>query len=119
MCQKIFFLCLLTATLNTATATTTDSVGPTLTVRKTAEGMVVEAVRPYGGQAQRDTTGLNPEATSLGSQMFKLRFQECGEVKFTEGGSGRVIGIDAGRGATPQCQITNWDVQWKVLNTDR
>ncbi|MCY1183955.1 hypothetical protein D9M73_246110 [compost metagenome] len=48
--------------------------------------------------------------------MFKLRFEECGEVTFTDRKSGHVEGIVAGRGTTAQCQITNWDVQWKVLN---
>lgn len=116
MRQKLFFLCVLASVLNTATATSTGDGGPTLTVHKTADGMVVDAIRQHAGQDQHDTTGLIPGATSLGPQMFKLRFEECGEVTFADRKSGHVEGIAAGRGTTPQCQITNWDVQWKVLN---
>lgn len=116
MRQKHFFLLVLAAALNTAAAASTADSGPTLTVHKTADGMVVDAIRQYAGQDQHDTTGLFPGATSLGPQMFKLRFEECGEVTFTERKSGHVEGIAAGRGTTPQCQITNWDVQWKVLH---
>ena len=117
MRQKLFCLLVLAATLNTAAAASTGVGvgGPTLTVRKTADGMIVDAFRQYAGQSQRDTTGLIPGATALGPQMYKLRFEECGEVTFTarEGGYGVVT---AGRGTTPQCQINNWDVQWKVLH---
>lgn len=115
MRQKHFFLLVLAA-LNTATAASTADSGPTLTVHKTADGLIVDAFRQNAGQNQLDTTGLIPRETNLGPQMFKLRFQECGEVTFTDRKSGHVEGIVAGRGTTAQCQITNWDVQWKVLN---
>ena len=89
-----------------------------MTFRKTAGGMIVDAFRQYAGQYQHDTTGLIPGTTPLGLEMFKLRFEKCGEVLFTarEGGYGVVAD---GRGTTPQCQITNWDVLWKVLHADR
>lgn len=117
MRQKLIIFFVLTAALNTAMAVSTSDGGPTLTVRKTANGIIVDAVRQYAGQYQRDTTGLIPEATSLGAQMFKIRFEKCGEVTFTarDGGYGVVT---AGRGTTPQCQINNWDVQWRVLQAD-
>lgn len=118
MRQKLFCLYVLASVLNTATAASTGNGDPTLTFRKTPDGTIVDAFRLYAGKNQHDTTGLIPGETSLGPQMFKLRFQGCGEVKFTdqEGGRVHVKGIDSGRGTTPQCQVTNWDVQWKVLH---
>jgi hypothetical protein len=116
MRQKLFCLLILASALNTTSAASTGDGGPTLTVRKTEDGLIVDAFRQNAGQNQLDTTGLIPGETSLGPQMFKLRFQECGEVTFTDRKSGHVEGIAAGRGTTPQCQITNWDVQWKVLH---
>ncbi|WP_223508849.1 MULTISPECIES: hypothetical protein [unclassified Pseudomonas] len=118
MRQKLFCLFVLASVLNTATAASTGDGGPTLTVRKTANGMIVDAFRQYAGQNQHDTTGLIPGETSLGPQMFKLRFEECGEVNFTDRKSGYVGVVAAGRGTTPQCQINNWDVEWKVLHAD-
>jgi hypothetical protein len=118
MYQKVICLFVLAAVLNTATAASNSDDGATLTIHKTADGLIVDAFRHYAGQNQRDTTGLIPGATSLGAQLFKLRFQECGEVKFTDQESGHVNGIAAGRGTTPKCQITNWDVEWKVLHVD-
>lgn len=118
MHKKTIFLFVLAVTLNTAMAASTGDRGPTLTVRKTADGVIVDAVRQYAGQNQRDTTGLIPGATSLGAKLFKLRFQECGEVNFLNRDNDHVGGIAAGRGTTSRCQITNWDVQWKVLHAD-
>ena len=118
MRQKLFCLFALASVLNTATAASSGDVAPTLTVRKTADGMIVDAVRQHAGQNQRDTTGLIPGATALGAQLFKLRFQGCGEVKFIDRENDHVDGVAAGRGTTPQCQITNWDVQWKVQHAD-
>ncbi|TCV51607.1 hypothetical protein [Pseudomonas sp. 460] len=119
MRQKLFCLFVLASVLNTAAAGSTGDGdgGPTLTVHKTADGMIVDALRQYASQSQRDTTGLIPGATSLGAQMFKLRFVECGEVTFTDRESGYVV-IAAGRGKSPKCQITNWDVRWKVLHAE-
>ncbi|WP_116894840.1 hypothetical protein [Pseudomonas savastanoi] len=118
MHQKFICLFVLAAAFNTSMAASSGDIAPTLTVRKTADGLIVDAVRQYAGQYQRDTTGLIPGVTSLGAQLFKLRFKECGEVKFTDRESGHVNGITAGRGTTPQCQITNWDVQWNVQHAD-
>ena len=118
MYQKFICLFVLAALLNPAVAASTADIEPTLTVHKMEDGLIVDAVRQYAGQNQRDTTGLIPGATLLGGEMFKLRFQGCGEVKFRDGGKDRAEGIDAGRGTTPQCQIKNWDVQWKVLYSD-
>jgi hypothetical protein len=117
MRQKLFCLIVLASVLNTATAASTGDGSPTLSFRKTADGMIVEAFRQYAGQIQHDTTGLIPGTTPLGPEMFKLRFEKCGDVTFTarDGGYGVVT---AGRGTTPQCQINNWDVQWRVLHAD-
>jgi len=118
MLQKLICLFVLTAALTTAQAASTEDVGPTLTIRKTADGLIVDAVRQYAGRNQQDTTGLIPGETSLGAQWFKLRFKGCGEVKFIHRKNDHLDGISAGRGTTPQCQIKNWEVQWAVLHTE-
>ncbi|AVX93353.1 hypothetical protein [Pseudomonas psychrophila] len=118
MRTKLFCLFVLALALTTAKDASSGDGGPTLTVHTKANGMVVDAFRHYAGQSQRDTTGLIPEATSLGPQMFKLRFKECGEVKFSDQESGNA-GIASGRGTTSKCQITNWDIQWKVVHVRR
>lgn len=119
MRQKLFCLFALTSVLNTATAASTGDGdgGPTLTFRKTAGGMIVDAFRQYAGQNQHDTTGLIPGTTPLGPEMFKLRFEKCGEVTFTARDGGYGV-VKAGRGTTSQCQINNWDVQWQPLHVD-
>ncbi|TPG88085.1 hypothetical protein EAH72_33715 [Pseudomonas caspiana] len=118
MHQKFICLFVLAAAFNTSMAASSGDVAPTLTVRKTADGLIVDALRQYAGQNQRDTTGLIPGTTSLGVQLFKLRFQGCGEVKFIDRYGDHADGIATGRGTTPRCQITNWDIQWTVLHAD-
>lgn len=111
MIKKLICLIVVWAQLNTASGTG----GPTLILRDTAEGMIVEAIRYYAGHKQSDLTAVIQGATPLGVRLFKLRFQECGEVTFIHLGNGKVFGVAGGRGYTQECQVTNWDVAWSVL----
>lgn len=112
MLKKLICLIGVWAQLNTASG----AGDPTLLLRDTTEGRIVEAIRYYAGQKQSDLTAVIQGATPLGGRLFKLRFQKCGEVTFIHLGIGEVVGVAAGRGSTQECQVTNWDVVWRVLH---
>lgn len=111
MLKKLICLIVVWAQLNTASGTG----DPILILRDTTEGMIVEAIRYYAGQKQSDSTAVIQGTTPLGGRLFKLRFQECGEVTFIHLGNGEVMGVAGGRGSTQDFHVTNWDVAWSVL----
>lgn len=78
MRTKLFCLFVLALALTTAKDASSGDGGPTLTVHTKANGMVVDAFRHYAGQSQRDTTGLIPEATSLGPRCSSCVLKSVG-----------------------------------------
>ncbi|WP_312407724.1 hypothetical protein [Pseudomonas rhodesiae] len=120
MLKRMTFVAVLIALSSTVSASDdlpqlSDGI---ITIRKTENGVIVDAFRRLNGSDQRDTTGPITGVPPSGFGTFRLRFKDCGVIEFMQVETGVVEGLEIGRGRTKQCQVTNWDKRWRVAHED-